>query len=97
MSCLTIRNTSNRIAVESPNNNTPFIAVIGPIVLYALWPWLWHDTFERLREHRHLRQQLNVQRRCFVRQPKTLFVQLAQFDRVLVLREQIDQAMQHVG
>jgi hypothetical protein len=24
------------------------MTVIGPAVLFALWPWLWHDTFARL-------------------------------------------------
>jgi hypothetical protein len=23
------------------------MAVIGPLVLYAMWPWLWYDTIER--------------------------------------------------
>jgi len=25
--------------------------LLGPSLLYALWPWLWHDTFARLREY----------------------------------------------
>jgi hypothetical protein len=25
--------------------------LLGPLVLYALWPWLWHDTVARLREY----------------------------------------------
>jgi 4-amino-4-deoxy-L-arabinose transferase-like glycosyltransferase len=25
------------------------MATLGPAVLYALWPWLWHDTLARLR------------------------------------------------
>jgi 4-amino-4-deoxy-L-arabinose transferase-like glycosyltransferase len=25
--------------------------LLGPLVLIALWPWLWHDTFARLREY----------------------------------------------
>ena len=36
------------------------MALIGPVVMFALWPWLWHDTFARLgtylqfhREHVH--------------------------------------------
>jgi 4-amino-4-deoxy-L-arabinose transferase-like glycosyltransferase len=31
--------------------------LLGPLVLFALWPWLWHDTFARLREYAlfHLR------------------------------------------
>lgn len=24
------------------------MAVIGPVVFYATWPWIWHDTAERL-------------------------------------------------
>jgi hypothetical protein len=26
-----------------------WMLVLGPLVLVLLWPWLWHDTFERLR------------------------------------------------
>jgi 4-amino-4-deoxy-L-arabinose transferase-like glycosyltransferase len=25
--------------------------LLGPAVFYVLWPWLWHDTFARLREY----------------------------------------------
>lgn len=25
--------------------------LLGPLVFYALWPWLWHDTVARLREY----------------------------------------------
>jgi hypothetical protein len=25
--------------------------LLGPLVFYALWPWLWHDTIARLREY----------------------------------------------
>jgi 4-amino-4-deoxy-L-arabinose transferase-like glycosyltransferase len=27
------------------------MAIIGPLVFYALWPWLWHDTKARLQEY----------------------------------------------
>lgn len=27
------------------------MAVIGPVVFYALWPWIWHDTVRRLQEY----------------------------------------------
>lgn len=27
------------------------MAVIGPLVFVALWPWLWHDTAARIREY----------------------------------------------
>jgi 4-amino-4-deoxy-L-arabinose transferase-like glycosyltransferase len=27
------------------------MAVLGPLVLYALWPWIWHDTRARLEEY----------------------------------------------
>lgn len=27
------------------------MALLGPLVCFALWPWLWHDTFGRLREY----------------------------------------------
>jgi 4-amino-4-deoxy-L-arabinose transferase-like glycosyltransferase len=27
------------------------MAVIGPLLFYALWPWIWFDTFDRLREY----------------------------------------------
>jgi 4-amino-4-deoxy-L-arabinose transferase-like glycosyltransferase len=27
------------------------MAVIGPLVFYALWPWMWNDTFPRLQEY----------------------------------------------
>ena len=25
------------------------MAAIGPVVMYALWPWIWHDTIARLK------------------------------------------------
>ena len=25
--------------------------LLGPLLLYALWPWLWHDTVPRLRDY----------------------------------------------
>lgn len=25
--------------------------LVSPVVFYALWPWIWHDTFARLREY----------------------------------------------
>jgi Dolichyl-phosphate-mannose-protein mannosyltransferase len=27
------------------------MAALGPLVFYALWPWIWRDTFARLREY----------------------------------------------
>ncbi|WP_437786352.1 ArnT family glycosyltransferase [Sorangium sp. So ce1097] len=27
------------------------MATIGPVVFYALWPWIWRDTLPRLREY----------------------------------------------
>lgn len=27
------------------------MAILGPLVLYALWPWIWHDTVARLQEY----------------------------------------------
>jgi Dolichyl-phosphate-mannose-protein mannosyltransferase len=27
------------------------MATVGPLVFFALWPWLWHDTEARLREY----------------------------------------------
>lgn len=27
------------------------MAFFGPIVMYALWPWIWHDTMPRLRAY----------------------------------------------
>lgn len=27
------------------------MAVIGPIVFYALWPWMWNDTMPRIQEY----------------------------------------------
>ncbi|WP_394844336.1 glycosyltransferase family 39 protein [Pendulispora brunnea] len=27
------------------------IAIVGPFVFYALWPWLWSDTANRIREY----------------------------------------------
>ncbi|WP_438030489.1 ArnT family glycosyltransferase [Sorangium sp. So ce233] len=27
------------------------MATIGPLVFYALWPWIWRDTLSRLREY----------------------------------------------
>jgi hypothetical protein len=29
----------------------PAMLVIGPFVFYALWPWIWFDTFDRLAEY----------------------------------------------
>ncbi len=25
--------------------------LLGPLLFYALWPWIWHDTFARLRDY----------------------------------------------
>ncbi|MGH7280383.1 MAG: ArnT family glycosyltransferase, partial [Polyangiaceae bacterium] len=30
--------------------NLVTMALLGPLVLYALWPWLWSDTSERIQE-----------------------------------------------
>ena len=27
------------------------MALLGPLVFYALWPWIWHDTLHRLRDY----------------------------------------------
>ncbi len=27
------------------------MATLSPLVFYALWPWIWHDTFARLEEY----------------------------------------------
>ncbi|MFO0551816.1 MAG: glycosyltransferase family 39 protein [Polyangiaceae bacterium] len=27
------------------------MGLVGPMVCYALWPWIWHDTVARLREY----------------------------------------------
>ena len=27
------------------------MAILGPLVFYALWPWIWHDTLRRLRDY----------------------------------------------
>ncbi|AUX23095.1 hypothetical protein SOCEGT47_036140 [Sorangium cellulosum] len=27
------------------------MATLGPLVFFALWPWIWHDTLPRLREY----------------------------------------------
>lgn len=27
------------------------ILLLGPLVFFALWPWLWHDTFARLQDY----------------------------------------------
>ena len=29
----------------------PSMLLLGPLVCYALWPWLWHDTVARVREY----------------------------------------------
>ncbi|RYZ02518.1 MAG: glycosyltransferase family 39 protein [Myxococcales bacterium] len=29
----------------------PCMLLLGPALCFALWPWLWHDTFARLREY----------------------------------------------
>jgi 4-amino-4-deoxy-L-arabinose transferase-like glycosyltransferase len=28
--------------------NLVAMAVVGPLVFYALWPWIWHDTLDRV-------------------------------------------------
>ncbi len=28
-----------------------FMALLGPLVFYATWPWIWTDTIERLRQY----------------------------------------------
>ncbi len=47
--------TEGRASIHRPFRETwprlrPLVCVlvIGPLVLWSLWPWLWHDTFERL-------------------------------------------------
>jgi 4-amino-4-deoxy-L-arabinose transferase-like glycosyltransferase len=30
-----------------------FMALLGPLVFFALWPWIWHDTVARLRDYVH--------------------------------------------
>ncbi len=37
-----------RLAVPLPLVS---IAVVGPLVFYALWPWIWHDTLDRVTEY----------------------------------------------
>src|ERR1019366_3397122 len=27
------------------------MATVGPLVFYALWPWIWNDTLPRLQEY----------------------------------------------
>lgn len=34
-------------------NNLFAMLVLGPIVMVALWPWLWHDTAARLLDYLH--------------------------------------------
>jgi 4-amino-4-deoxy-L-arabinose transferase-like glycosyltransferase len=29
----------------------PAMLLLGPLIFFALWPWLWHDTLARLREY----------------------------------------------
>lgn len=29
----------------------PAMLVLGPLLCFALWPWLWHDTLPRVREY----------------------------------------------
>ena len=41
---------------EAPTEKRAFaalaaMALVGPVVLYALWPWIWHDTLPRLRDY----------------------------------------------
>ena len=42
-------------ARRSPLRHLPLawagMLVLGPLVFYALWPWIWHDTLPRLREY----------------------------------------------
>lgn len=37
--------------LKRPLASLSSMAVIGPVVLYALWPWIWHDTIHRLTEY----------------------------------------------
>ena len=43
-----------RATTDAPAARRAFYALaamglVGPLVLYALWPWIWHDTVARLR------------------------------------------------
>lgn len=45
-----------RPAVEAPVRRRALaalgaMALVGPAVFYALWPWIWNDTLPRLREY----------------------------------------------
>jgi hypothetical protein len=45
-----------RPSEEQPVRRRAFFALaamglVGPLVLYALWPWIWHDTVRRLRDY----------------------------------------------
>ena len=35
-------------AIKRIVQNVVAMGVLGPLVLYALWPWIWHDTIARL-------------------------------------------------
>ena len=37
-----------RDAASSALMSLLMMAIIGPVVMFALWPWLWHDTLARL-------------------------------------------------
>jgi 4-amino-4-deoxy-L-arabinose transferase-like glycosyltransferase len=36
-----------RVSVPTP---LVAMAILGPLVFYAFWPWIWHDTLPRLQE-----------------------------------------------
>lgn len=45
-----------RAADTSPVSRRAFVALaamglVGPLVLYALWPWIWHDAVPRFRDY----------------------------------------------
>lgn len=48
------RRTWYRLRVPSA---LPFMALLGPLLFYALWPWIWQHTWTRLEEYAvfHLR------------------------------------------
>jgi 4-amino-4-deoxy-L-arabinose transferase-like glycosyltransferase len=38
-------------AARSAIRSLLMMATIGPVVMFALWPWLWHDTLARLENY----------------------------------------------
>jgi 4-amino-4-deoxy-L-arabinose transferase-like glycosyltransferase len=46
-----LRGEDTKIVLRRALASLSAMAVLGPLVMYALWPWIWHDTLPRLRAY----------------------------------------------